>query len=247
MFDDGYENFLTSGFNICQRHQVKSTLAVIPSSVDQKLTGYASKEQLESYINAGGVIVPHYGGNLTTDFTVDGAKQVIQDTIQWIRDNNLATRNFDKTYVWPMARYQNIVGDTKYIDMLSNLGISVCRGANKISVTTQGSVDSMSKWNRFALPTIGHNFAGTTATEATNITSIVNEINACATSGNMDVFMVLHKVVPNSTPDNDMTLSIRESDLITICNAIKTQQDAGLLESVSLTDFVSENNPWASF
>jgi hypothetical protein len=53
---------------------------------------------------------------------------------------------------------------------------------------------------------------------------------------------MFHKVVPDSTPDGSMTLSIRVSDLNTLAAALKTNIDNGLLEAVTMPQLAASRD-----
>lgn len=245
-YDDGYDSLFTLGLSPWATRGIPVTLGAIPSAVDDNLLGYASLPQLKSLAGGGNAIVAHQVGDIIAAMSPAQFAEDLKETTDWIRSKGLATDNFDKAYIWPQAKFQNTTGDTSYLDKASAAGITVGRGANTFAASSQRSIDALSKYNRLAMPVIGHNWAGTTAAEATNIANIVSYINSVADNGGLDVFLVLHKVVPDSTPDGSMTLSIRISDLNTIAAAVKAKIDAGLLDAVTMPQLaITSSNYWS--
>lgn len=244
-FDDGYTSLFTHGAAVFSSRGIPMTLGVIPSAIDEKLLGYASLEQLQSFVAAGNCIVPHYVGDLIGTTSPEIFRQYASSVVNWIVKNDLQTTDFEKCYIWPQAKFQNKSLQTDYLESAIAAGVSVGRGANPVNATQQQNIDSLSKFGRLTMPVIGHSWAGSTASEVTNINNIVSYINSVADNGGLDVFIVLHKVVDDSTPDGNMSLSIRVSGLNTIATAIKTKIDAGLLEAVTMNNLAADSsNPW---
>ncbi len=233
--DDGYDSLITLGQPAFSRFGIPTTLAVVPSAVDLNLNGYAKLDQLKTYVAQGNAIVAHDTGNITEDFaTASDAMSEVYYSIAWIEQNGLATNYYDQCYIWPEARFQNVTGQTVYLEEIKKLGVNIGRGANPIAANAQMNVDALTSFNRLTNPIIGHNWAGTTAAEATNIADIVTRINQLSDQGGVDFFLMFHKFVVDSTPDGSMSLSIRMSDLQTLINAINTKVTAGLLDAVTM-------------
>lgn len=85
------------------------------------------------------------------------------------------------------------------------------------------------------LPIIGHTQAASSGAEATNITSMVNQINNAAAFGT-DCVLMLHAGVPSTDTawGSNGALNIRTTDLATICAAIRTNVIAGTQRSVCM-------------
>ena len=65
---------------------------------------------------------------------------------------------------------------------------------------------------------------------------MVQTIQNAGTYGT-DIFLLLHQVVPDSTPDANMaTDKIRYSDMLTILDAVKAEIAAGRMEATTLGD-----------
>lgn len=243
MFDDGYDSLITLGVSPFASRGIPTTVAVVPSGVDLGLAGYATLPQLKSYVGQGNAIVAHDVGNLTTDFqTVADAIASAKSTIEWVALRGLNVPYYSECYVWPAAASQATTGQLDYLDGLLSLGVNIARGANPIGANAQQGIGGLTKYNRLVMPIIGHTWAGTTAAESTNISNIVSTINSISTNGGIDVFLMFHKVVPDSTPDGSMALSIRVSDLNTLAAALKTNIDNGLLEAVTMPQLAASND-----
>lgn len=244
--DDGYSSVITLGQPIFDSAGIPTTLAVIPSAVDEGLAGYMTKEDLKTFAAGGNCLVAHASGDLIGDSTSEEFLQNVSETNAWIYQNGFAKRGFNKCYIWPLGKFQNSSGQISYLDSALGYGINVARATNSFSAQNQANTDCLTKYNRLACPIIGHSWAGSTASEATNISNIVSYINTIADTGGLDCFIVFHKFVPDSTPDGSMSLSIRVSDLKTIVSAIKAKIDAGLLDAVTMPDLAFDNDTFAN-
>lgn len=256
--DDGYDSMFKLGYDSFAGRGIKMTVGVIGSAQD---TGgsFSNTRQLRAVVDAGGACVAHGpwpnqgAGNLFSAYP--GSANPVADAIadaklnrDWIQNAGLGVSNFDKCYVWPQGIFQASVNDTTLLDAMLAAGFTIARGVNSIagSALYPNGVqfDAASKYNRLALPIVGHLWAGTTAAEATNITAVTTAIGNLSTS-RTDAFLMLHRVLPNATSDATMgaagNITIRHSDLETIAAAIKSGIDAGTLEAVTMPDLVSDS------
>lgn len=260
-WDDGYDSMFKLGYESFASRGIKQTLSVIASAQDTTST-YSKLRQLRAFVDSGNACVAHGpypasgAGNLFTAYP--GSTDPVADAIadmnlnrQYLADNNLLVDRAANCYVWPQGTFQQSVNDTTLLDAAIAAGFTLGRGTSPIATSTiyPGGVqfDAASKYNRLALPLIGHSWAGTTAAEATNITNITTAISNMATYGG-DAFLMFHRVQPSSTADGSMSgIGIRVSDLETIAAAIKTQIDAGTMEAVTMPELVRGNEDWAGY
>jgi hypothetical protein len=244
--DDGYSSVISLGQPVFDAAGIPTTLGVVPTAVDGNFAGYMSKDDLLTYVSGGNCVVAHTSGDLIGTSTPDQFSANLAETNNWIKNNDLARKGFDQCYIWPLGKFQNSSGQTDYLDAAINYGVNISRGTNPFSQANQANIDALTKYNRLACPIIGHGWAGSTAGEATNISNIVNYINAISDTGGIDCFIIFHKFVPDSTPDESMDLSIRISDLRTIVNAIQTNIAAGKLDPVTMPDLAFSNSSYAN-
>lgn len=257
-WDDGYRSMFDLGYDIFASRGIKQTLAVIGSAQDSG-GSYSYTSNLQAFVAAGNALVAHGpwpnqgAGNLYSAYP--GSLNPVQDAIddmkrhrQWLADRSLLVPYADRCYVWPQGQFQQAANDTTLLDAALAAGFTLCRGTTNLvgtSLYPQGvQIDTLSKYNRLACPVIGHLWAGTTAAEATNITNITTAISNLAASRG-DAFLMLHRVMPSTTNDAGMgaasNITIRQSDLDTIAAAIKTQVDAGTLETVTMPELATDS------
>lgn len=259
MWDDGYDSMFKLGYEAFASRGIKQTLSVIASAIGTGGT-YANLRQLKALVDSGGACVAHGpfpnlgAGNLYSAYPgsanpVADAVADMQKNRQYLIDNGLLVADADQCYVWPQGVFQQSVNDTTLLDAAIAAGFTLARGTSQISTTHHPggtNFDALSKYNRMALPIIGHTWAGTTAAESTNITAITTAITNMATYRG-DACLMLHRVQPTSTADGSMnSLGIRVGDLETIAEAIKTQIDNGVMVSVTMPELVTRNE-WTRY
>lgn len=260
IWDDGYTSMFQSGYDSFATRGIAQTLAVIGSAQDTG-AGYSFTRQLQAFVQAGNALVAHGpwpasgAGNLWTAYGGTGAANAIENAIadmnlnrDWLRSRGLLVPGAEACYVWPQGAFQRSVNDTALLDAALAAGYTTARSVSAIATSTlYGSgtnFDALSKYNRLALPILGHSWAGSTAAEATNISNITTAISNVAASRG-DACLMLHRAVPSNTADGSMaTTSIRVSDLETIAAAIKTQIDAGTMDAVTMPQLAA-NSWWA--
>lgn len=253
--DDGWTSAATLGASIFNKRGLPMTISVIASRVGS--ANYATLNQLRAFVGSTGNSCVAHGpipgtGSLTSNYT--NAADAVQDMIfnrKFLIDNKLTKQGGEACYVWPQGQFQWSTADRSLLDAALSAGFTVGRSALAAAVADLGysqNFDCMSKYQRLAVPILGHTFAGTTAAEATNIADIVTKIQRIAAASGLDAHLMLHKFVPTSTPDGSMDgQTIRAGDAETIANAIKTEVDAGRLEVVTMDQFAFEGeNYWAS-
>lgn len=256
-WDDGYDSMFKLGYDSFASRGIKQTLAVIGSAQGTG-GGYSNIDQLRAFLNSGNALVTHGpwpnsgAGNLFTAYPsssnpISDAVDDIRKNLTYLRDNGLLVPGADCCYVWPQGTFQNAVNDTSLLDAAIAAGFNLGRSAS-IAQNHVVNVDACSKYGRLALPIIGHQWAGTTAAEATNITAITTAIAALSTDKS-DGFLMLHRVQPTSTADGSMnSVGIRHGDLETIATAIKTGVDAGTLEDVTMPELAANGaGYWGNF
>ena len=257
IWDDGYDSMFKLGYDAFKSRDIKQTIALIGSVVDTPT--YVSSRQLRGFVDAGNAIVAHGpwpaggAGNLYTAYpgSLSPVKDAVADMVKnrdYISAQGLGVVNFDKCYVWPQGQFQSAVNDTTLLDAAVAAGFTTARSVAQVTALYPGGTnfDALGKYNRMALPILGHSFAGTTAAEATNIAAIVASINENAAAG-VDCCLMLHRVQPTNTADGSMSnIAIRLGDLETIASAIKTNVDAGTQEAVTMPE-ISANSWWAQF
>lgn len=266
IWDDGYDSMFRLGYESFASRGIKQTLSVI-GSVQGSGSSYSNLSQLRAFVDAGNALVTHgpwpsdgasqnsnivdlYAG---TSAPVGNAVADARAARQWLSDQGLLVANADKCYVWPQGKFQASSGDTRYLDAMIAAGFTCARGTANVVASTQPAgynFDALSKYNRMALPVIGHTWAGTTAAEATNIGNITTAISAMATN-KTDAFLMLHRVLKTSASDGTMgaagNITIRQGDLETIAAAIKTQIDAGTMDAVTMPELAALNGWWQQF
>lgn len=264
-WDDGYDSMFKLGYDLLASRGIKQTLSVIGSAQDGG-SGFSFTKQLMAFKDAGNALVAHGpwpaqgAGNLFSAYNGTADANAIANAIadmqlnrQWLQDRGLLVQDADKCYVWPQGQFQRSVNDTALLDAAISAGFTLGRGTTNIAggaLYPNGvQFDALTKYNRLACPIIGHLWAGTTAAEAVNITTVTTAIaNLAASRG--DAFLMLHRVMPTNTNDAGMgaasNITIRQSDLDTIAAAIKTQVDAGALETVTMPELVA-SPAWAAY
>ena len=259
MYDDGYTSSWRLGFQVWKAVGVPQTMAVIASEVGKNST-YMDLAELKSWNGAGGSCVAHgpIGGTGSlvsryADFPEwpQNAVDDIRQNIQYLRDNGLAQAFDDKCYIYPQGDFQRTPNDTSLLDAIIADGtVNAARAANIMPISQRPFIynqDAVSKYQRLAMPRIGHKWAGTTATEATNIANLITMIQECALYG-LDFFLVFHQVKPSITVDGEMgEIDIRVSDMQLLANAVKAEIDAGRLEAIHMRDFVATNTIYGDY
>lgn len=255
VWDDNRASALKLGVPILEQKGIKQTIALISSTVGNNTFG--SLSQLRSFVAGGNAVVSHGvngvsdgAGSLITQYGTNYAAAVddIFMGINYIRNNGLYTKGAEKCYVYPQGAYQTAVNNTGLLDAMLSRGLTTGRISFRLGVKEQKIVDSLARYNRLCAPTIGHEWAGTTAAEATNIANVVTNIQQCALRG-LDCYLMLHTVVSTATADGSMTqYDIRAGDLTTLADAIKAEVDAGRLETVTMPDYaITGDNYWNQF
>lgn len=259
MYDDGYTSSWRLGFPVWKAIGVPQTMAVIASEVGKDST-YMDLVELKLWNGAGGSCVAHGPiggtGSLVSRYgsLPDWPQNAVNDirhNIQYLRDNGLAQAFDDKCYIFPQGEFQRTPNDTSLLDAIIADGtVNAARSATIMPLSQRQYIynqDTDSKYQRLAMPRIGHRWAGTTATEANNISNLVTMIQECALYG-LDFFLVFHQVKPTSTADGAMgDIDIRVSDMQLLANAVKTEIDAGRLEAVHMRDFVATDTVYGSY
>lgn len=246
--DDGYDSWFKLGQPIFDERGIPVTMAVIPVNMDTG-NGNAYLRQLRSFVNRKNAVVAHGPnitagiGSLISAFT-NNADRVAdaKGARDWIAANSLDTPNFEQCYVWPQGAWQSTYADGSLIDALISEGFTTGRAvANGSSSTIGINFDALGKHQHMTLPIIGHTWAGSTASEATNITAITTAITNVG-AWKTDAALMFHRVSPTSTNDAGMTaasISIRQGDLTTIADAIAAQVSAGNVDAVVMPQLVS--------
>lgn len=255
IWDDNRASAHKLGAPILEQKGIKQTIALISSTVGQNTFG--SLAQLRAFVAGENAVVAHGvngvtdgAGNLITQYGTDYTAAVndIFMAIDYIRNNGLYTNGAERCYVYPQGAYQVAINNTGLLDEMLSRGLTTGRTSFRLGVKEQKIIDALARYNRLCVPIIGHQWAGTTAAEETNIASVVTNIQQCALRG-LDCYLMLHTVVPTSTPDGSMTeYDIRISDLTTLADAIKAEVDAGRLETVTMPELATTgNNYWNQF
>lgn len=254
-WDDGYDSMFKLGYDSFASRGIKQTLAVIGSAQGTG-NGYSNINQLRAFLDAGNALVPHGpwpasgAGNLFSAYP--GSSNPVADAIadmklnlEYLRSNGLLVPGAESCYAWPQGAYQQSVNDTTLLDAAIAAGFTCCRSASSVSLVF--NADSASKYNRMAMPIIGHTFGAgtlTTAAEATNITNITTAIAGLSTNKS-DGLIMLHRVQPTTTADGSMSsIGIRHSDLETIAASIKAGIDAGTLEAITMPQLAIPGGGW---
>lgn len=259
MYDDGYTSSYRLGHPVWKKVGVPQTIAVIATEVGKNST-YMTLDDLKAWNGAGNSCVAHGPDGGAGSLVIKYANQpewptnAVEDmkrNVKYLVDNNLAIGNDRFCYVYPQGDFQRFPNDTSLLDAIYADGsINTARAATIMPISQRPFIynqDTSTKYQRLAMPRIGHKWAGTTATEATNISNLVTMIQECALYG-LDFFLVFHQVKPSNTPDNEMgEIDIRVSDMVTLANAVKAEIDAGRLEAVHMRDFVAFETVYQTF
>jgi hypothetical protein len=250
VWDDGRESSLTLGYPVLSAYGIKKqTLALIKDKVNDGISS-ATLGQCKAFINAGGAIVPHspHTPNIVDQFPSDpaGAAAAMLECINYIKSLGLDTPRFDKCFVYPQGKYQPSLLNTSYLEEMKKIGIDIARISFMQDIVSQRNLDAHSRLGRLACTTIGHQYAGTSAAETTNINSVVQSINDCALYG-VDCFLMLHSVTKLANSETD-PYDITIPNLKILGAAIKAQVDAGNMEAVTMPELVIDgDNYWNQF
>jgi hypothetical protein len=255
VWDDSYGSAYKLGYQPFSSRGIKTTTAVIANTVGA--SNYGSLPTLRSYLNAGNALIAH--GTSASDGTGnlfsahDGSyEEAIKDilyNVTYLKNNGLLKPKADKCYIYPQGRWQSEANNITLLKLMLENNFSIGRSALVGDSIWCKNIDADTAMQRLTQPIIGHLWAGTTATEATNISNIVTRIQNVAAASGVDAFLMLHRVKPTATIDANMAeLDIRVSDLNTIAAAIKTEIDAGRLEAVTMPELVIDgDNYWNQF
>ncbi len=250
VWDDGRETSLTLGVPTLQNFGIKKqTLALIKDRVNRDADA-VTIGQCKAFINSGGAIVPHspHNPNLVDEFPNDpaGAANAVLDCINYIKSMGLVTPRFERCFVYPQGKYQLSQLDTTHLEALRDVGIDIARISFMQAIRQQRNLDAHSRLGRLACTTIGHEYAGNSSAETTNINNVIQRINECAQYG-VDCFLMLHsvtKLANSETNPYDITIP----NLKLIGAAIKAQVDAGKMEAVTMPELVIDgDNYWNQF
>lgn len=250
VWDDGRESSLTLGVPTLAAYGIKKqTLALIRGRVDLDANSVTSG-QCKAFLNDGGAIVPHspHNPNIVDEFPSNpaGAAAAILDCINYIRNQGLANPRFDRCFVYPQGKYQSTVLDTSYLEAMRDIGIDIARISYMQGIANQRNLDAHSRLGRLACTTIGHQYAGNSSAETTNINNVIQRINECAQYG-VDCFLMLHSVTKLANSETD-PYDITIPNLKLIGAAIKAQVDAGKMEAVTMPELVIDgDNYWNQF
>jgi hypothetical protein len=208
MWDDGRESSLTLGYPTLAAFDIKKqTLALVKDRINLDAES-ATMGQVSSFINAGGAIVPHspHSPNIVDQFPGDpqGAANAILDCIDYIKSLGLSTPRFERCFVYPQGKYQASVLDTSYLEAMKAIGIDIARISFMQDIRQQRNLDAHSRLGRLACATIGHQYAGSSGAETTNISTVIQRITDCATYG-VDCFLMLHSVTKLANSEHNMT------------------------------------------
>jgi hypothetical protein len=247
-FDDGYKSFMQLLAPIFMSRGIPLTFGCISSLMDDRvqLQNYMTWNDCRQIVAAGGQVVAHGplasggAGNLIDNITSTALRVADMDQCRAaIAANGCATLNYERVYVWPQGRFQTASNDLVLLDAAIAAGFTVGRTASPITNQTF-DFSGMSRYQRLALPIIGHTYAG--GSESTNITTLTTAIGA-AGAVRADLVLMLHKGVKNAdTPD---TIGITVANAITLADAIVTEMTNGRLQPGVLGD-LAEPSVWAS-
>lgn len=240
--DDGYKSFQNMGVPILEEFGFKSTVAIIRENVGT--SGFASLEELQSYVAKGNECVAHGpsdgtggAGNLWSTYTTNEQRIAdINATRDYLTSNRLCSSLGARTYIWPQGRFCESTSDYSMLDVMAANGYTLGRTANQPTVVNYFKTNALSAGNRaaLALPIIGHTWSSAPA-EAANITAINTRVTALGTS-RTDGTLMLHRIVgPDAAAQST---EISSNQLRAILANVKTEVDAGRMEVVLFSDFV---------
>lgn len=242
--DDGYKSAVNLILPIFAARGIPVTFDTIGQLMDDTTSGYMSWADARQVVAAGGQVVAHGptlgnpDSNLIAQHATTAARIAdMEYSRKLIADNGASSPGFDRVYVWPQGQFQTATGDTSLLDAAIAAGFTVGRAANGFS-GLRFDFSALSKYQRLALPIIGHTYAG--AGEAANISAINAAITATADAGT-DCILMLHR--GNKNADTPEGLGIRSSDLISIANTIETEITAKRLVAGVLGD-LAEQSEW---
>lgn len=246
--DDGYKSLIQLAFPILQARGIPLTFSTISNLMDNRVNvlNYMTWQDCRQIVASGGQVVAHgplaTGGasNLIAGLATNELRVADMSACrEAIRANGCDTPNYDKVYVWPQGNFQSATSDLTLLDAAIAAGFTVGRSANPIT-NYNFDFSAFSKYQRMALPIIGHSYAG--GGEAANITALTTAIGAAGTARS-DIILMLHQCVKNAdTPD---AIGITVANLITLADAIVTEVNAGRLQAGVLGD-LAEPSIWAA-
>lgn len=242
--DDGYASWIRLGVPILEHYGILTTSAIIANKINTTAL-YSNTSELRSYVSRGHECVAHGPisgtGTLIDDYTTNEERvtdvKFHRDTLQGL---GLLTPYSRRCYVFPQGKYAPTAGDVSLLDALRAEGIVIGRSATPSSNTIQLRALSEDNHMRMVAPIIGHSYAGVAntaddATETTNINNIITAIQAAGTA-RTDIYLMLHKVVVRGGAS--AAIEIEADRLMTLAAAIRTEIDAGRLQSVLMSEMV---------
>lgn len=242
-WDDGYSSVMDAA-RLANRYGIRISVGVIWPRIGTP--GFLTERQLFELRDMGHELVIHgpnfnMNGNwFDANYPTDA---LTLSDILYGRDalvsKGLADARAAATLIWPQGRSVRAVGDTTVHRMLFSEGFEIGRGITKnYQKWWRAELIGENNPARLCLNVNGHNWAGSTAAEVTNINGILADIDAMV-AGRADQWGERHKVVPTSTADGSMTsLMIRMSDLDAIYSKLFDYIKAGQLESCVPSDLI---------
>lgn len=242
-WDDGYSSVMDAA-RLANRYGIRISVGVIWPRIGTP--GFLTERQLYELRDMGHELVVHgpnfnmngnwFDANYPTDALT--LSDILYGRDALVR-KGLADARAAGVLIWAQGQSAREVGNTAVHRMLFSEGFEIGRGITK-NYQKWWRAELIGKNNpaRLCLNVNGHNWAGSTAAEATNITNVLADIDAMV-AGRADQWGERHKVVPASTADGSMTsLMIRMSDLDTIYSKIFDYIRAGQLESCVPSDLI---------
>ena len=231
MADDGQKSWFRLGAPIYNNLGIPTTAAVIANGVD---SFWESSDVMRAYAQSGNALVAHGPNNglysddlFTANANVAGMITDMAKSVEYIKSIGAYVAGMDLCYVWPGGTFQSEYGDLSLLDAAYDAGFRLARCVSKPPPGAGAVVESLTAHNLLTFPYAAHGWAGSTAAQATAISTLVSQIAAVATTGT-DMMLVHHQIVPDSTADGAMDATkCRVSDCITLANAVAAAVVAG--------------------
>lgn len=236
VFDDGYTSVYDLALPIYEEVGRKFSVAVIPEQVGR--SGFMTWSQLRELKALGHGMVPHgmrdgYQ-NLSDYSTPAGAQGDWRWTVQRMVEEGLLNSNVGWPYVYPQGRFGMTIAqhDRDLIQMLRADGCTHARSTVGPQAFQRSTATDVAQ--RYTLPIIGHSYAGSEPTEATNITGILASVwNHVSSKASWT--MMGHKLVTGIPTEAIQCAKANWQKYVDVCTMYEQQ---GLTKNVLFKDII---------
>jgi len=214
-FDDGFNSVYDRAYPILFNNQQRATVFVITSRVGKD--PYMSKEKLEFLRNDGWDIANHSKSHLElTTFTLSEMEVEINDGYKWLAENGFG--NTAGFFAYPFGKYNDAV--IKKVKEKHQLGRSVIDGYYQPHLKLNDD-------------DLAYLIKAMSVTQKTSVQKAKDRINKVIEQNGLLV-LLFHSLADDKTESDEEYLT---SDFKQISDYLKTKQDAGLLEVMTLSDY----------